>query len=395
MKKTICGIILVLLMANYSYAYSDIDNNHWAYNDINVLTEKGIISGYPDNSFKPENNITRAEFITILMKVLEPDADVSSITGYWAEGSIALAKAKDILRLEDYNEFNPDKSITRREICLMIYRSIKEFSNISIENINNKISFCDIDQSNEEEVKISLILSHLGILSGYPDKTVRFDSFSTRGELCAFINNFIKSKLNIITMINDSEAVFYENGFASITNLELPQNLKKWQYTKDIPYATTKINEINMFSFNEPPEKYKDIFKQFEREDNKYLQYRKKFGENKYVIAIQFSTTNNTKNSEIYGGHEFLHISFPEEEISIVDAFDTSEIIRQLNKNANVGEVVKPGETLDTSAFYVVDRLPEIKIMLDRSITGLYNLDIKQYEKVTSFHSLVINLESR
>lgn len=380
-KKAICGIILLFLIFNYSYAYSDIDKNHWAYEDVDILSKKGILSGYPDGSFKPENNMTRAEFITILIKIIEPNADVSSTLEYWAEGTIRLAKEKNILIDSDYSEFDPDKDITRREICLMLYRSIKDFSKINLEILDNKKFFSDIDFYNEEEIRITSILSHLGILNGYPDKTARLNKNSTRAETCSFINNFMKSSCNLVSILNDSETILYE-GDIPVT-IKLPEKLRRKRYSKDIPYITTEIKEIDMFEFNCPPDKYKDVFKQFTEGDNKYLSYRQKFGENNYVLAVQFSTTNNTYNDELYGGYEFLHVSFPEEEIDIIDAFDTDEIARQVEGNANVGMLIYPGETMDTSAFYVINKLPKNKIRFDRDITDLY----------TSFHSLIINLE--
>ena len=383
MKKAICGIILMFFIFNYSYGYSDIGEKYWAYEAINILSDKNILSGYPDDSFRPDNNMTRAEFITMLIKIIEPNIDVSSNLGHWASNAIEIAKGKNILQANDYSEFDPDTYITRREICLMIYRSMEELDDVNTDKLDNKKYFCDISYDNNDEIRVTAILSHLGILNGYPDKTVRFDNNSTRAETCSFINNFMESRCNLLSMINDNEIVLYENDIA--TTIKLPEKLKKWRYSKDIPYLTTEIKEIDMFEFNNPPSKYKEIFNKFYGTDNKYLSYRKKFGENNYVVAILFNTKNNTFNEILYAGYEFLNISFPEDEIYIIDAFDTDEIIRQLEGNANVGEIVRPGESKDTSAFYIINKLPKTKIRFDRDITGIN----------TSFHSLIVNLEGR
>ena len=57
--------------------FKDVDKNFWAYNYINSATEKGWINGYPDNTFKPEKGISRSEVIKIMNKVIqrEPDKD--------------------------------------------------------------------------------------------------------------------------------------------------------------------------------------------------------------------------------------------------------------------------------------------------------------------------------
>ena len=70
-RKTVRGIVLMLFiisMINCSYAYSDINNEHWAYEAINELTNKNILSGYPDGTFRPNSNITRAEFCSIIIR---------------------------------------------------------------------------------------------------------------------------------------------------------------------------------------------------------------------------------------------------------------------------------------------------------------------------------------
>jgi len=389
-KKKAFIIILtsiIICLGNYSYGYNDVKEDHWAYNAIKDLTERKILSGYPDGAFCPENNITRAEFITILMKVIAPNIDISEDQSYWADGSIKLARNKKILIDNDYSEFDPTKDITRREVCTMLYRSMEELKDIDTENLSNKKEFIDININNNEDSKIVDILSHFEILNGYPDKTVRLNSFLSRAELCSLINNFMKSRCTLLSMINDNEVISYENDIASVKVSKLPEKLKKWKYSNDVPYLTTEIEEICMFAFDNPPDKYKDVFNQFYSFESDYLKYRKKFGENNYVIAVLFNTTNNTYNLDLYAGYEFLHLSFPEEDVDIIDAFDTDEITRQLSGNANVGESVEPSVTRNTSAFYVVNKLPETKIRFDRVITPS--------DKLPSFHSLIVELEGR
>lgn len=382
----------MLFVFSPSYGYSDINSGHWGYEAINVLSEKELLSGYPDGTFKPDNNMTRAEFITILMKIIVPNADVSNNTGYWADGSINLAKSKNIIFENEYSEFNPDKAITRREICLMIYRSLEELKDINTEKLSNKKEFLDVNRENKEEERISAILSHVGILKGYPDGSARLDNFSSRAETCCFIDNFLKCRCILLSVINDQDKVIYENGIAKVNILKLPSALKKWENADDIPYATTTIKNISLFPFNEPIAQYEDTFEKINNSDDRYLQYRKKLGENNFVIAVEFETTNNTSNSDLYAGVEFLHIYFPKEDISVIDVFDTDEINRQLQKNADVGQLVKSGESWNTSAFYIVNLLPKEEIRFDRTITDLYDAKNIENKLVTSFHSLIINL---
>ncbi len=56
--------------ANIKNPFTDLDEIHWAYNEILALTNSGLIEGYPDKTYKPENNITRAEVMTVINKLL-------------------------------------------------------------------------------------------------------------------------------------------------------------------------------------------------------------------------------------------------------------------------------------------------------------------------------------
>ena len=56
--------------ADIENPFSDFDNTHWAYDEILALTNSGLIEGYPDKTYKPENNITRAEVMTVINKLL-------------------------------------------------------------------------------------------------------------------------------------------------------------------------------------------------------------------------------------------------------------------------------------------------------------------------------------
>ena len=56
--------------ADIKSPFTDLDEAHWAYNEILALTDNGLIEGYPDKSYKPEDNITRAEAMTVINKLL-------------------------------------------------------------------------------------------------------------------------------------------------------------------------------------------------------------------------------------------------------------------------------------------------------------------------------------
>ncbi len=392
MRRTFLIVGLLLLFSSFknnAYAYSDVSKGFWAEESISQLSDRKIFSGYPDGTFRPQNNITIAEFLAILMKVIGENVDVSGNTGYWAERIVNIAKDRGILIAEEYEDFNPDDKITRREICSMLYRCFDGGENVTIEELYNRKKFSDVDINKITEYKSTALLSHFGVLTGYPDGTAGLDKESTRAEVSSFINKYLSKKLEILTLLNERKSVSYDNNgnYVIVKITELPAALEKGKGFIDVPYITTRIRDVKIFRFDNPPDEYKDVFDEINISDSVYMKYRKKFGENNYVLAISFSTTNNMYDEETYAGHEFLKVFFPKEDIAVVDAFDKAEMIRQADGNGNVGEFIKPCQTLDTSAFYTINKMPEKEILLHRSITGSYDYD--------SFHSLIIDLESR
>lgn len=110
--------------------FTDI-GNHWAQQAIQQLSARGIISGYPDDTFRPDNPITRAEFLVMLMRLLGeeeveaelPFADREQI-GSWAERAIAQAIMLGIVQGYEDGSFRPNQHITRTEMSAMIARAI-------------------------------------------------------------------------------------------------------------------------------------------------------------------------------------------------------------------------------------------------------------------------------
>ena len=69
--KGVCVLAACVMMNNPANAfYTDMDENHWAYQSIKFLTEVGVVVGYPDGTYKPDIPVTRAEFASMAIKAL-------------------------------------------------------------------------------------------------------------------------------------------------------------------------------------------------------------------------------------------------------------------------------------------------------------------------------------
>ncbi|WP_218030533.1 MucBP domain-containing protein, partial [Paenibacillus chibensis] len=104
--------------------YKDVAGTRWSSKNIATMENAGIITGYPDGTFKPERQITRAEFAAIASRFDNLDEQENSmfsdIKGHWAEKYIVSAANKGWIKGYLDGKFKPDQYITRAEAMAFI-----------------------------------------------------------------------------------------------------------------------------------------------------------------------------------------------------------------------------------------------------------------------------------
>lgn len=105
-------------------SYADVNAKHWAANAITTATNNKWMVGFGNNTFKPNQQITRAEFAQILMNLYKWDAASESsyidIKGYWAEKAIATVEQQGLLFDFTGETFDPGEPITRLEVVRIL-----------------------------------------------------------------------------------------------------------------------------------------------------------------------------------------------------------------------------------------------------------------------------------
>ncbi|RJE91336.1 hypothetical protein D3P07_04610 [Paenibacillus sp. 1011MAR3C5] len=104
---------------------------HWAENQIKQAVALELVDGYPDQTFRPNQSVTRAEFVVMLVKLLQPKwtgtthefTDQASI-GTWAERATAQALELGWVQGYDDGTFRPNQSITRAEAAVILARAL-------------------------------------------------------------------------------------------------------------------------------------------------------------------------------------------------------------------------------------------------------------------------------
>ncbi|NOU90718.1 hypothetical protein GC102_34065 [Paenibacillus sp. LMG 31460] len=120
--------ITVNATTDFTKIFSDL-SGHWAKSDIMQMVSQRIVEGMDDDHFVPDDNVTRAQFATLIAKALKlkdaavqnPFADVSS--GAWYESTVKKAYAAGLLEGVSDSEFAPERNITREEMTAMLMRA--------------------------------------------------------------------------------------------------------------------------------------------------------------------------------------------------------------------------------------------------------------------------------
>ena len=179
--------------------FSDMDKHQWAQEAVETLAAKGIVKGTSDTTFSPGKNITRADFITLLVKALCLKADfkanfedVKSDTYYYQ--AVGIAKQLGIASGTGDDKFNPKSEISRQDMMVLVAKAFK-VAGIKLE----AGSASDIDSFNDaskvsayaEEAVAALIKE--GIIKG-SGNAINPKSQLTRAEAAVVIyKSFLKN----------------------------------------------------------------------------------------------------------------------------------------------------------------------------------------------------------
>lgn len=228
--STVVAMVLVFntFMSVATAEFQDLKPDYWGYSKINEFAEKGYLSGYEDNTFKPDNAITKAEFVQLVNNYFgfsgneEKVADFSDINqAEWYSKAINEAVSRGYISGYADKTFKPNEFITRQEAISILAKIL----NIADEEIADKNEEYLKKYSDYVEVadwaKKSMYnyLTH-GFVKGYSDGTLRPNNFVTRAELIHLLNT-IEEKIIIEKPENKS----------NVTNNKTSSSSRRKYYT--------------------------------------------------------------------------------------------------------------------------------------------------------------------
>ena len=127
--------------------FTDGSNDAWYCSAVSTLSAMGIISGYPDATFRPNASITRAEFAAIATRFDvngdKTPASFNDIAGHWAKDEIAVAANNGWVNGYEDGSFRPQNKITRAETMSLVNRVLNRKPETAEDLLENMTKWTD------------------------------------------------------------------------------------------------------------------------------------------------------------------------------------------------------------------------------------------------------------
>lgn len=228
MKKTVSLLVILMLTVSAfsttifaDTTFTDVPENHWAYNEIQYFYDSVVIDGVGNSMFAPDDNVTREQFAKMISRIygktyygyktdVQTFSDVTPdrwsydyiesvkeyLTGYYPEGGQAF--------------FNPEGIATREDVAYALVKIGGLDKEISVNNsvLNNYSDNHEISYNLRPYLSIAV---QAGLIRGYEDNTIRPQEGITRAETAALLFRAIKRPVEDESVIEKTEKLPEEN----------------------------------------------------------------------------------------------------------------------------------------------------------------------------------------
>ncbi|RAU93676.1 S-layer homology domain-containing protein [Paenibacillus sp. YN15] len=175
--------------------FTDI-NGHWAESYLQEGVSKGYLNGYEDGTIRPDNTITRAEYISLLTRVTSREASEGSgyrfadTAGHWSRENAYKGINLGFLQVDDFPDgFHPDQNINRWELIKWAVNGLLKTNDTYVKAYNDSKSTLIPSpegfkgELSEEQVPYIAVAMGTELIDGYEDGTLRLDGTATRAEV--------------------------------------------------------------------------------------------------------------------------------------------------------------------------------------------------------------------
>ena len=183
MKKFVMVVMsFILLVTNSVYAVALTDvQEHWAKESVGYLVEAGVVDGFEDGTFKPEERVRVDAFIKMVVTSLGHTLENGS--PYWASTFIDKAKELGLVKEGEFGTY--ERPITRAEMACMIVRALEEAYPDNLDEYKTLIT--DYDKIADPYKDYIVKAYGKGIITGYQDGSFKPEQNATRAEAATMI----------------------------------------------------------------------------------------------------------------------------------------------------------------------------------------------------------------
>ncbi|MEQ8236930.1 MAG: S-layer homology domain-containing protein [Syntrophomonadaceae bacterium] len=186
--------------------------NSWAYNQITDLMEKGIVAGYEDKTFKPDNNVARAEFMVMINKAFGYNqameisyTDVKA--GDWFYNDVAIASAAGYIAGYDDGTMQPNAPVTREQAAVMLAKVL------ALDTTGYKLlPFTDTNTIGAWSLHSVSALFDAKMISGYLDGTFKPANPINRAEAAVLISKAVADRVPLASVTLQFPAITLQVG---------------------------------------------------------------------------------------------------------------------------------------------------------------------------------------
>ncbi|MFK2824610.1 S-layer homology domain-containing protein [Bacillus sp. B190/17] len=172
-------------------SFTDVPDSHRFFEDIDFLSDMEIISGYPDGTFKPDQAVTRAQAAILIGKTFDLDGEkrntpfIDVHASNTASGYITSAVEEGIISGFPDHTFRPNQTVTRAQMAIILAKAFDLTDEADVD-------FPDVSPSSAAYPYIKNIVA-ADITYGYEDGTFRPNAPVTRGQFAAFLSRAMDS----------------------------------------------------------------------------------------------------------------------------------------------------------------------------------------------------------
>ncbi|WP_164744156.1 S8 family serine peptidase [Paenibacillus barengoltzii] len=190
----------IYLAKNVTFADVTPAKFAWAVDAIEILASKDILAGSMDGNFHPTTQVTRAEFVSMLVRALELKADPNEVSvisfqdvpaGSWYEEAVKIATSKGLISGYSNGTFAPDQPITRAEIAVVLAKALEVLGQLAGEGGAN-YSFVDQARIPSWAAEAVGKVTSLGIMNGKSGNRFEAEAPTSRAEAAVVVYRLFK-----------------------------------------------------------------------------------------------------------------------------------------------------------------------------------------------------------